>query len=325
MPSRLHTNGLFLDIESVDRGDLDLSELYQAVPNWTMYPHSSHAEAITRSLEADVVVTNKVPLTAAYFDACPRVRLVCVAATGVNHIDLNAARQHGVVVTNVRDYATSAVTQHVFALLLTLVTRMDAYRQDIADGKWQNSSYFCLLDHTIHELSGKRLTVVGMGVLGKSVSRVARAFGMEVVAARRPGPGTGTEDRRPTLESLLPRTDVLSLHCPLTPHSRQLVDAPLLRQLPDSAFLINTARGGLIDEPALADALRNGQLAGAGLDVLSTEPPPPDHPLLAADIPNLVVTPHTAWAGHAARQALINQIAGNIEAVGRSRPQNLVE
>jgi glycerate dehydrogenase len=275
-----------------------------------------------RLAEATVVVSNKVRLDAAAFAATPQLRLVCVAATGTNNVDLDAAQRHGITVCNVRGYATPSVVQHVYALLLALTTRLPDYQRDVAAGRWQASPYFCLLDHPIRELAGRNLGIVGYGELGSAVARLAAGFGMTVLVAQRAG--GDAQAGRLALADLLPQVDVLSLHCPLTPQTRGLIGARELALMKPDALLINTARGGLVDETALADALRKGKLGGAGIDVLSEEPPRADNPLLAADIPNLIVTPHIAWASREARQRVIEAIATNIRAFLAGTPVNTV-
>ncbi|MEA3292623.1 MAG: NAD(P)-dependent oxidoreductase, partial [Pseudomonadota bacterium] len=230
--------------------------------------------------------------------------------------------EFGITVCNVRDYATPAVVQHTFALMLALTTRLFEYSADVREGAWQRSRTFCLLDYPIRELHGKTLGFVGYGVLGRGVAAVAEAFGMQVRLAQRPG-GPSRAGRIPLAE-LLPAVDVLSLHCPLTPHTEGLIGAEELRRMKSDALLINTARGAIVNSPALADALREGEIGGAGIDVLDREPPPGDHPLLAPDIPNLIVSPHTAWASREARQRLADQMSENLVAWQRGAPRNVV-
>jgi glycerate dehydrogenase len=252
------------------------------------------------------------------------LRLICTAATGTNNIDLAAADARGIVVCNARNYATDSVVQHVFALLLTLVTRMDAYRADIGAGRWSASDQFCLLDHPIRTLAGMHLGIVGFGVLGQATARMAEAFGMRVTVAGSLRPDASGADDRPPLAELLRDLDVLSLHCPLTDRTRNVIDADRLALMPQGGLLINTARGGLVEPRALADSLRSGHLGGAGIDVVEPEPPPADHPLLARDIPNLVLTPHTAWAARGARQNVLEEVRANIAAFLSGVPRNVV-
>ena len=303
--------GVFLDRDSLDCNDLDFSGLDRVLPNWRYYPSTAPTEIAARIAEAEVVISNKVVLDATTLRQAPRLKLIGVAATGVNNVDLPAAAAQGITVCNCRGYGTAAVVQHVFALLLALYTRWPDYQQAVCDGRWQQASQFCLLDFPIRELSGKTLGIIGYGELGQGVARVAEAFGMRVLVAQRPGTVDATEERVP-LPVLLPQVDVLSLHCPLTPETRGLIGAWELALMRRDAILINTARGGLVDEALLADALRRGALGGAGVDVLSLEPPVDGNPLLAPDIPNLILTPHCAWGSHESRQRLVGQLAENI-------------
>jgi glycerate dehydrogenase len=305
-------HGVFLDLASVDRGDLDLSRLRGACKNWELHPATAPGETRARISNAQVVVTNKVVLDATLLGGASDLRLVCVAATGTNNLDLEAAASLGIGVRNVRGYATASVVQHVLALILNHFIRLTDQRDAVRRGDWSRSTQFCLLDHPIEEVAGRTLGIVGCGELGGAVARMARCLDMEVLVARRPG-GDTRPDRLPLVE-LLPRVDVLSLHCPLTPETRGLIGPEELALMKPEALLVNTARGGIVDEEALASALRRHQIGGAALDVLSEEPPPLGHPLLAPDLPNLTLTPHVAWASRAARQRLLDAVAANIEA-----------
>lgn len=314
--------GVFLDRSTLDRGDLDFSALIQALPQWQHHDLTSSAELQGRLKDANIAITNKVILDAAAFAAAPQLTLVCVAATGTNNVDLNAAQRHGVTVCNVRGYGTPSVVQHVFALMLSLSTNLGRYRRAVMQGQWQQSDMFCLLDYPIRELAGRTLGIIGYGELGRGVAKVAEAFGMRVLIAQRPG-GMPAADRLP-LPELLRQSDVVSLHCPLTEATRNLIGVAELALMKADALLINTARGGIVDEAALAEALRAGHLGGAGFDVLSVEPPRTGNPLLAPDIPNLIVTPHIAWASREARQRLLDQVAANIRAFLAGTPRNVV-
>ncbi len=315
--------GVFLDVATVDRGDLDLAALEGVLPQWRAYAATAPAATAERIGAAAVVISNKVVLDAPALHAAPDLRLVCVAATGTNNVDLDAARARGIAVCNVRAYATSAVVQHVFALILALATRLPQYQQAIRAGRWAHSEHFCLFDFPIREIAGKTLGIVGYGELGRAVARVAEAFGMHVLIAQRPGDARPVAGRLPLTE-LLPQVDVLSLHCPLTAHTRGLIGEKELAAMKPDAVLINTARGGIVDETALAAALRAGRLGGAGIDVLSEEPPRRGNPLLAPDIPNLIVTSHIAWASREARQRLVDEIVENIRAFLAGSPRNRV-
>ena len=315
-------NGVMLDRASLDTGDLDLAALH-GVANWTFHDATAPDEIAARIANADVVITNKVALDAATIEAAPTLRLICVAATGYNNIDIAAAARRGIVVSNVRGYATPAVVQHVFALMLALTTRLRDYAELAVDGRWSQSRHFCRLDFPIREIAGRSLGIVGYGELGRGVAEVARAFGMTVLIAARPGSDV-IPDGRIALPELLPQVDVLSLHTPLNVHTRQLIGADELARMRPDALLINTARGAIVDAAALADALRKGVIGGAGIDVLDPEPPATDHPLLAPDIPNLILTPHVAWASREARQRLVEEMAANIRAFVSGSPRNTV-
>jgi glycerate dehydrogenase len=312
----------FLDLDTTDRGDLDLSPLYRAWPDWTLYRSTSQAQTRERISDSALVVSNKVALIREDLAAATRLRLVCVAATGTNNIDLEAARDLGIAVTNVSGYATAAVVQHVFALVLALTTRLGEYRRAVEEGAWQRSGQFCLLDFPIRELAGLRLGIVGYGELGRAVARVGEAFGMHLLVAQRPG-GAPQPGRLP-VDRLLSDADVVSLHCPLADNTRNLIGGRELALMKPDALLINTARGGIVDEPALAEALRGGVIGGAGVDVLTVEPPKSGNALLAPDIPNLILTPHVAWASRDARQRLIEEIALNVEAFAQGQARNRV-
>ncbi|MEJ2308441.1 MAG: 2-hydroxyacid dehydrogenase [Gammaproteobacteria bacterium] len=301
---------VFLDFKSVDAGDLDLTLLRQSHDDWTLHDETVRAETAGRIGQAGIVVSNKVQIDRTLIENSPELRLICVAATGTNNVDLEAAKERGIPVTNVTAYGTPSVVQHVFALMFALATHLQDYTRLVAEGDWQQSSQFCLLDFPIMELAGKTLGIIGYGELGRGVAQAAEAFGMRVLIAER----RGAEPRpgRVPLDELLAVSDVVTLHVPLTPETRNLVDARALEQMKPSALLINAARGGVVDEQALADALRAGRIGGAGVDVLTCEPPADGNPLLAPDIPNLIVTPHIAWASRESRQRLLDDIATTI-------------
>lgn len=313
--------GVFLDRGSLGDDGVDFSAFHRCLPQWEYHTGTLPVEVATRIAGARVVVTNKVPVDGEAMAGAKHLRLICVTATGTNNIDMDAARRLGITVCNVPGYATPSVVQLVFALVLALYTRVPAYHQAVRDGRWQQSRQFCFLDYPIHELAGKVMGIVGYGELGRAVARVATAFGMEVVIAKR----AGTEQPdRPPLTQLLPRADVLSLHCPLTPETRGLIGEQELALMKPTAVLINTARGGIVDEAALARALSKGIIAGAGVDVLTREPPVDGNPLLAPAVPNLIVTPHIAWASIEARQRLVDEVTRNIRAFVAGQPRNRV-
>jgi glycerate dehydrogenase len=302
---------IFLDYATVSfNGDLDPTALLRAMPGLELRDHTAQPDVAEAVAGAEVALVNKLRITREIMEAAPALELIALAATGTNNIDLEAARERGVAVCNLRDYCTASVVQHVFGMLLTLTQRLREYDALVRSGAWQRGEQFCLLDYPIRELAGRRLGIVGFGALGRGVAHAARAFGMEVLVANRPGgervPG------RLDLDELLPQVDVLSLHCPLTPATEGLIDRARLGRMKPDAVLINTARGALVDGAALADALRAGRLGGAAIDVLPQEPPVDGHPLLAGDLPNLIVTPHIAWAAREARQRCIDEMAANV-------------
>lgn len=313
---------VFLDIESVHRNDLDLSSLESSVSQWAWFDKVNDEEIQQALSEADVVISNKVFLGKEQLKSSNKLKLICVAATGTNNIDLAAAKSLGIPVCNVRAYATASVVQHVFSMLLALTTNLDGYKKSVQNGQWPQSKHFCLLDYPVRELQGKTLGIVGYGELGKAVAKVAEVFGMRVLISKR-----NDSDNRPerlTLHDLIKKSDVLSLHCPLSDETKNLVGEKELSLMKNDAVLINTARGGLVDEEALHEALINNRIGGAAIDVLEHEPPGADHLLLKSGIPNLIVTPHIAWASVESRQRLIDEIAKNIEAFKKGRQRNIV-
>lgn len=303
-------------------GDLDFSSLRAVFSDYQAHDATSPEQVAERIAGAEAVIVNKVVLDEHALESAPSLKLVCIAATGTNNVDLVAASRLGITVCNVRAYGTAAVSQHVFALVLALRTRLVDYVDAVRAGRWQRSTQFCFLDFPIHEVVGKTLGIVGYGDLGRGVARIARGFDMEVLLAQRPG--RPSQAGRVPLEELLPRVDVLTLHCPLNDATRGLIGREELRAMKSDAVLINAARGGIVDEAALADALRAGEIGGAGMDVLTVEPPSEGNVLLADDIPNLIVTPHVAWGSREARQRILEQVAGNVEAFVAGSPRNVV-
>ncbi len=303
---------VFLDYATVSfHDDLDPTALRQALPGLDLREHTPQGEVAEAVARAEVILVNKLRISREVMERAPGLRLVVLAATGTNNVDLTAAQERGIAVCNLRDYCTASVVQHVFGLLLALTQRLREYDGLVRSGAWQRGEQFCLLDFPIRELTGRRLVIVGYGTLGKAVAHAARAFGMEVLVANRPG-GERVAGRL-DLAQLLPQADVLSLHCPLTPHTTGLIAATELARMKRDAVLINTARGALVDAAALVDALRAGRLGGAGIDVLAQEPPVDGSPLLAGDISTLIVTPHVAWAAREARQRCLDEMAANVE------------
>jgi glycerate dehydrogenase len=315
-------HGVFLDLRTVDRDDLDLTSLRSVVAEWTYHDWTAPEQVIERARGAAIVVSNKVRLDAAALGSTDKLKLVCIAATGTNNIDLHACRDRGIAVCNVTGYATPSVVEHVFAQILVLIRRLNDYRLAIAAGRWQSSGDFCLLDFPIRELKGLTLGIIGYGGLGRAVAGMGKAFGMNVLIAERRG--TSPRPGRIPLENLLEQSHVVSLHCPLTNETHGLIRSRELGLMRRDAILVNTARGGIVDEVALLEAVRSGQIAGAAIDVLSEEPPHRGNPLLQVSLPNLLVTPHIAWASINARQRLVDEIAGNIQAWLEGTPRNLV-
>jgi glycerate dehydrogenase len=295
---------------------------------WTEYPATAHADAAARlrGARATVAITNKVKLRAEDLAQLPDLKMIAVAATGTDIVDLAAARERGIVVSNIRNYAVHTLPEHTFALMLALRRQLVAYRADIEAGLWQKSERFCLFGHPVSDLAGSRLGLFGYGALGRSVAQIARAFGMEVIVhTRSPLPDAKADGvREAGFDEVLETSDIISLHLPLTDKTRNMISAKELIRMKRSALLINTARGGLVDETALADALRVGVIAGAGFDVLTREPPPADNVLLNLRLPNFILTPHSAWASTQAMQVLADQLIDNIEAWQAGTPRNVV-
>jgi glycerate dehydrogenase len=304
---------VFLDYATVSfNGDLDPSRLRQVMPALQLRDNTRQDDVPAAIAGAEVVVLNKLRVPRETIMASPSLKLIVLAATGTNNVDLEAARERGIGVCNLRDYCTASVVQHVLGTMLLLTQRLREYDALMRSGAWSRGDQFCLLDFPIRELAGRKLGIVGHGALGRGVARAANlALGMEVWIANRPG-GERHAGRH-DLDEMLPQVDVLSLHCPLTPRTQGLIGASQLARMKPDSLLINTARGGLIDSQALADALRAGRIGGAAIDVLPQEPPVDGSPLLAGDIPNLIVTPHIAWAAREARQRALDEMAANVE------------
>lgn len=315
-----------LDGYALNPGDLDWAPL-QALGDCTVFDRTPPAEIITRAREAEIVLTNKTVFDRGVIEQLPNLRYIGVLATGVNVVDLVAARERGIAVTNAPGYSTPAVAQMVFALLLELTSQAGHHGRLVREGRWSAAADFCFWDRPLVELAGRTLGLVGFGQIGRQVARIARAFDMRVLVhtahpEKYAGDPSATEVAFVGLDSVFTDSDVVSLHCPLTPATEQLVDARRLTMMRPGALLINTGRGPLIDEPALAAALTAGQLGGAGLDVLSVEPPPANHPLLQA--PGCLITPHIAWAARAARERLLQIVVANLQGYLSGKPHNVV-
>lgn len=287
-----------------------MTTLERVLPGIVLHAQTPNAQVAERIAGAEAVLANKAVLDRAAIAGNPQLKLIALTATGTDNVDLAAAREAGVAVCNLRDYCTPSVVQHVFAMLLALTHRLGDYQALVRAGRWQEAGRFSVFDHPIRELAGRTLGIVGFGTLGRAVAQVAAAFGMRVAVANRPG--GEAQPGRFDFDEMLPRLDALSLHCPLTDATRGLVSRERLARMKPDAVLVNTARGALVDAKALADALRAGRLGGAGIDVLEREPPPPDHPLLDPVIPNLIITPHVAWAARESRQRCLDELAENV-------------
>lgn len=312
-----------LDAYTANPGDLSWAPLERLASSSSVYDRTPDDQVIERASDCELVLTNKTVLSADTIAALPKLKYIGVLATGYNVVDIAAAKERGIVVTNVPGYGTPSVAQAVFALLLELANHVGLHAQTVRDGRWSQCADFCYWDGTLVELEGRTLGILGYGTIGERVAKIALALGMRVIANRRtwrdePLPGV----EKASLEDILAQSDVLSLHCPLTDDTKHLIRAETIAQMKPSAFLINTARGPLVHEQDLADALNSGRLAGAGLDVLSTEPPPPGNPLFTAK--NCLITPHIAWASREARARLIDIAAGNVKAFLDGKPVNRV-
>ena len=311
-----------LDGYALNPGDLSWEAL-EALGDCTVHDRTSPADTIPRAQGARVLLTNKTVLSGEILRRLPDCRYIGVLATGYNVVDVDTAAERGIVVTNVPTYGTRSVAQMVFAHLLNLAQHVGHHARTVREGRWARSPDFCYWDEPLVELDGKTMGLVGLGRIGTATAELARAFGMDVVGYDRlADPSAGGRCTPVALDEVFRRSDVVSLHCPLTPETEHLVDAARLRLMKPTAFLINTSRGPLVDERALAEALHARRLAGAGLDVLAVEPPPPDSPLVSA--PNCHITPHIAWATRQARARLMAVATANVKAFLAARPQNVV-
>ena len=309
---------VFLDFGTVSHDDLDTTQLERVLPGITLHATSTDAEVDERIAGVEFILTNKLNITRARMRAVPGLRFIGLTATGTNNVDLEAARELGIAVCNIREYCTVSVVQHVLGAILLLTHRFREYGQAAIDGTWSSSEQFTVPGPPIRELSGKVLGIVGYGTLGQAVAKAARdALGMRVLVARRQGAAaeSAKDDSavRVTLDELLRTSDVLSLHCPLTPATTGMIGARELALMKPEAVLINTARGALVDLEALVAALKGGDLGGAAIDVLPKEPPTEGSVLFEPGIPNLLVTPHIAWAAFEARQRAVDELALNVE------------
>ena len=289
------------------------------------HAHTRPEELVERLAGASIAITNKVPLTAAVLEQLPELRLIAVAATGTDCVDKTYCQRRGIAVSNIRGYAVNTVPEHTFALILALRRNVVAYRDDVIKGEWQKSGQFCFFNHPIHDLAGARLGIIGEGVLGQRVAEIARAFGMVPLFAAHKG-RSGFGQLYTPWDEMLATSDIITLHSPLTPETRGMIAMPEFRAMKRRPLLVNTARGGLVDEEALVQALDEGLVSGAGFDVTVGEPPSADSPMMrVAGRPNVILTPHVAWASDEAQQALADQLMDNIESFVRGTPSNLVQ
>ncbi len=310
---------VFLDSDTLV-ADLRLPKF---VHQWESYPATVAEDVASRLKDATIAITNKVALHREVLVQLPKLRMIAVAATGTDNVDIACCRERGIVVSNIRNYSVHTVPEHVFMLLLALRRNLLAFHADVRNGEWQKAKQFCLFTHPVLDLHGSTLGIVGYGAIGHAVAEIARAFGMQVLLAEH----KGAADVRPgytAFEKVLEMSDAISLHLPLNEVTRHLLSAKEFLRMKPGAILINTARGGLVDEKALHEALVSGRIAGAGFDVLGKEPPTEDCPLLDIDMPNFILTPHIAWSGRSAMQTLADQLIDNIEAFVTGAPANRV-
>ncbi|HEX7388245.1 MAG TPA: D-2-hydroxyacid dehydrogenase [Castellaniella sp.] len=313
---------VFLDREALPDW-LDFEAL--SVPHeFVFYPHTARDEVAARIQDADVVIVNKVKMDAQALQQAQHLDLIALAATGTDNVDLDACQRLGITVSNARDYASHTVPEHVFALMLALRRNLLAYRESVKAGRWQDSGQFCYFDFPVQDLAGTTLGIVGRGALGEAVAHLGRAFGMKVQFAARRDANAAAEDYT-DFGHFLRSSDVISLHCPLNAQTRGMIGAAEFALMERKPLLINTARGGLVDEMALEHALQSGQISAAGFDVASQEPPDAGNPLMRLlKYPNFILTPHVAWSSHDAVSAMARQVIHNIEAFYRGQPRNVV-
>ncbi len=313
-----------LRVVFLDRASLKASVRPLAFPaEYLEHPKTDTHDIVARLNGADVAIINKVPMRAETLRRLPQLKMIAVAATGYDVVDIPYCKAHGIAVANIRNYAVHTVPEHTFAMILALRRNLLRYRQDVEAGVWNRSEQFCFLTHDIGDLHGATLGIIGEGAIGQSTAAIGRAFGMRVLFADHPPPKMQGVEFTP-LDTVLAQSDVISLHCPLLAETRNLIDIRAFRKMKRNALLINTARGGLVDEAALIQALDEGLIAGAGFDVLTVEPPRDGHPLLDLKRPNFILTPHVAWASDGAMQFLADQLIDNIDAWASGKPQHLV-
>jgi glycerate dehydrogenase len=291
---------------------------------WKDYDRTTPEQLVERLKDADIALVNKVKFQRPAIEALPKLKLIAVAATGTDNIDIAACKERGIIVSNIRGYALHTVPEHAFTLILALRRGLIGYRQDVVNGEWQKAAQFCFFNHPINDLHGQRLGIIGEGVIGQGVANIARAFGMQVMFAAHKGV-QGLGPLYTPWDEVIETSDVITLHSPLTPQTRNMIALPEFKRMKRNMVIVNTARGGLINEEDLATALREKLIAGAGVDVTSPEPPPRDSTLMKLlDLPNFILTPHTAWASHEAITSLCNQLIDNVEAFVAGKPRNIV-
>ena len=316
-------HAVFLDKDTFS-SDIDFAIIEQQVTDLHCYAKTSPTEVIARCVDAEIIITNKVQLTAEILSELPNLKLICISATGFNNVDIDAARALNIAVTNVSGYAGQSVAQYVFAQLLEYYQQTSHHNNNTAQGLWSTSAAFCYHGNGFSELAGKTLGIIGYGNLGKAVALIAQAFNMQVLISERPKATTVRADRV-AFDKLIAQADIISLHCPQTAETENLIDAEVLSTMKNTAVLINTARGALIDELALVTALKNKEIAYAVLDVLSQEPPPAEHILINSKLENLKVTAHIAWASIEAQMRLINLLSENISAFKQAKRLNRLD
>ena len=308
----------------LDRTTIIANLRHPAFPHqWEEYAATESGEIVTHLQDATIVITNKVPLCRETLAQLPKLKMIAAAATGTDNIDIVWCKEHGIVVSNIRNYSVHTVPEHVFMLMLALRRNLLAYRDDLQNGAWQKSAQFCLFTHPVRDLNGSTLGIMGNGAIGKAVAQIARAFGMKVLFAEHKG-ASEIRSGYTAFDTVLSESDVLTLHLPLKEHTCHLISTAEFERMRPGALLINTSRGGLVDEAALLAALQSGRIGGAGFDVLAKEPPTEGHPLLDINMPNFIMTPHIAWSGREAMQLLADQLIDNIEAFAAGSPQNRI-
>ncbi|MGR3803064.1 D-2-hydroxyacid dehydrogenase [Marinibacterium profundimaris] len=311
----------------LDRGSIGPSvELHRPSfeHDWVVYDQTAPDQVAERLADADIAISNKVPIRRDSIEKCPKLKMIAIPATGYDAFDLEACRERGIVVSNVRGYAINTVPEHTFALILALRRSIVGYRQDVIDGEWQKSGQFCFFNHPIKDLRGSKLGIIGEGVLGQGVADLARAFGMEIMFAAHKGVD-GLGPLYTPWDQVIETADIITLHSPLMPATKNMIAEPEFRRMKQKPLLVNCSRGGLVHEGDLVKALDEGWISGVGFDVLTSEPPAPDNPLLKVlDRPNVIVTPHVAWASEEAMQTLWNQVRDHLENFERGEPSNVV-